>query len=184
MYPIFSYASISTSIFSFINLLCFPRIPALAFLSIPISSFSRDCLGTNKFYHIQRFAYLKATLYFLIGVLPSMAALATFVGYQLSGHVFTPTKAFVTLSLLNMIRYHKGLITWELIIIIINRFPLAYIPVMIITVSANVVAFSRCVVVIELLQRSVANVYLVCRSSWLSLRQCLQQVDLTWIRKF
>lgn len=55
-----------------------------------------------------------------------MAALATFVGYQLSGHAFTPTKAFVTLSLLNMI-----------------RFPLAYIPVMIMTISANIVAFSR-----------------------------------------
>jgi hypothetical protein len=54
---------------------------------------------------LQKFAYLKATLYFLVAVLPSMASLATFVGYQVSGHTFTPTKAFVTLSLLNMIRW-------------------------------------------------------------------------------
>lgn len=53
---------------------------------------------------IRRFSYLKATLYFLMGILPSIVSLATFVGYVLVGNDFTPSKAFVTLSLLNLIR--------------------------------------------------------------------------------
>eukprot|EP01111_Echinosteliopsis_oligospora_P007904 TRINITY_DN2325_c0_g1_i1.p1 TRINITY_DN2325_c0_g1~~TRINITY_DN2325_c0_g1_i1.p1 ORF type:complete len:1459 (-),score=347.50 TRINITY_DN2325_c0_g1_i1:133-4509(-) len=79
-----------------------------------------------ELYEIRRFAYLKSTLYFLMGVLPSMAALATFVAYVLSGNELTATKAFVTLSLINLI-----------------RFPLAYIPVAILNISANIVAFGR-----------------------------------------
>jgi len=79
-----------------------------------------------ELYEIKRFAYLKSTLYFLMGVLPSMSALATFVAYVLSGNTLTATKAFVTLSLINLI-----------------RFPLAYIPVAILNISANIVAFGR-----------------------------------------
>ncbi len=71
-----------------------------------------------------------------------MAALATFVGYQLSGHDFTPTKAFVTLSLLNMIRYIRLLLQRKMPYFV-RRFPLAYLPVMIMSVSADMVAFGR-----------------------------------------
>jgi hypothetical protein len=74
-----------------------------------------------------------------------MASLATFVSYVFTGHHLSPTKAYVVLSLLNMIRYETApTIPHTYIYLFLNdRFPLAYIPVMIITVSANMVAFGR-----------------------------------------